>query len=238
MGIRRLTGFGDSELVIKQSTGIYQTKELRLLPYHRQVLQMDSEFEEISFIHIPRNKNDFADALATLVSLIHMPDKEHMPSVTVALQKAPAYGNYVGEVSDELPPIQQPWYQHIKEYLRDGSTPAEASLTEQRRIHRLAMKFYLSGDALYKRDAGLGLLKYLDKDQAQRLMDEIHGGVCGPHMSGLLLVKKILRTGHYWLSLKADCYDHVKRCYQCQIHGNVIHFPPRELHNMCSPWPF
>ena len=128
-------------------------KVLQLLPYHRQVLQMASEFEEKSFLHIPRNRNGFADALATLASLIRISDKEHLPSVTISLHKAPAYGNYAGEVSDELPPIQHPWYQHIKEYLRDESTPAEASPTEKRRIHRLAMKFYLSGDALYKRDA-------------------------------------------------------------------------------------
>lgn len=99
----------------------------------------------------------------------------------------------------------------------------------------MEMKFYWSGDALDKRVAGMGLLRCLDRDQAQRLMNEVYGGVCGPHMSGPLLAKKILWTGHYWLSLKADCDNHVKRCYQCQIHANFIHAPPNELHCMTSP---
>ena len=74
----------------------------------------------------------------------------------------------------------------------------------------MALKFYLTENALYERDVGVGLLRCLDKDQAQRLINEMHGGVCGPHMSGPLLVKKILRIEHYWLSLKVDRDDHVK----------------------------
>ena len=73
----------------------------------------------------------------------------------------------------------------------------------------MAMKFYLSGDAQYKVEASMGLLRCLDSDQAQKLMNEIYGGVCRPHMSGPLLSKKILKTGHYLLSLKANCYLHV-----------------------------
>lgn len=74
----------------------------------------------------------------------------------------------------------------------------------------MVMKFYFSGDALYKRDTGMGLLRCLDKEQAQRLINLIHVGVCVP-----LLAKKILRMSHYWISLKADCDNHVRRCYQC-----------------------
>lgn len=61
----------------------------------------------------------------------------------------------------------------------------------------MAIKIYLSEDALYKKEAGMGLLRCLDQDRAQRLKNEVHGRVCEPHMSRPLLAKKILRTGHY-----------------------------------------
>ena len=30
----------------------------------------------------------------------------------------------------------------------------------------------------------------------------------------------------------------VQRCVECQMHGDLIHVPPSELHTLTSPWPF
>ena len=35
-----------------------------------------------------------------------------------------------------------------------------------------------------------------------------------------------------------DCIQFVRKCHDCQIHGDQIHIPPSELHNLASPWPF
>ncbi|KAL6349854.1 hypothetical protein AAG906_001741 [Vitis piasezkii] len=58
-----------------------------------------------------------------------------------------------------------------------------------------------------------------DHTFANRVMREVHAGVCGPHMIGHMLACKIMRT-------------------ECQIHGDLIHVPPSELHALTSPWPF
>jgi len=34
------------------------------------------------------------------------------------------------------------------------------------------------------------------------------------------------------------CFGFVRRCHQCQIHSDLIHSPPLELHPMSAPWPF
>ena len=73
--------FGDSELVIRQTIGLYSTKELHLLSYHWHVIKMAKEFEDIIFQHIPCNQNDFADTLATLASLIHMSKDKITPVI-------------------------------------------------------------------------------------------------------------------------------------------------------------
>ncbi|RVW59361.1 hypothetical protein CK203_109351 [Vitis vinifera] len=36
-------------------------------------------------------------------------------------------------------------------------------------------------------------------------MREVHAGVCGPHMGGNMLARKIMRTGYFWLTMETDC---------------------------------
>ncbi|XP_049361531.1 uncharacterized protein LOC125826255 [Solanum verrucosum] len=38
--------------------------------------------------------------------------------------------------------------------------------------------------------------------------------------------------------MERDCFRFVKKYHQCQIHGDLIHSPPSELHLMAAPWPF
>ena len=70
------------------------------------------------------------------------------------------------------------------------------------------------------------------------VMKEVHAGSCGPHMNGKVLSAKIRRQGYYWDSMDQDCIQLVRKCHDCQIHGDQVHIPPSELHNLTSPWPF
>ena len=37
--------------------------------------------------------------------------------------------------------------------------------------------------------------------------------------------------------MEANCVAHVRKCHQCQVHGDLKHMPPMPLHTMTSPWP-
>ncbi|RVW20699.1 Retrovirus-related Pol polyprotein from transposon 297 [Vitis vinifera] len=89
-----------------------------------------------------------------------------------------------------------------------------------------------------ERSADGMLLLCLDRASADRVMREVHSGVCGPHMGGHMLARKIMRTGYFWLTMETDCCQFVQKCPECQIHGDLIHAPPSELHALTSPWPF
>jgi hypothetical protein len=78
----------------------------------------------------------------------------------------------------------------------------------------------------------------LEAADATEIMKELHEGTCGPHMSGHALSRKIIRTGYYWMTMESDCAKYVQRCHKCQIHGDVLRAPPKELQVMTSPWPF
>ena len=53
-----------------------------------------------------------------------------------------------------------------------------------------------------------------------------------------MLARKIMRTGYFWLTMETDCCQLVHKCLECQMHGDLIHVPPFELHALTSPWPF
>ena len=79
------------------------------------------------------------------------------------------------------------------------------------------------------------LLLCLDRAFADRVMREVHAGVCSPHMRGHMLVCKIMKTSYFWLTMEINCCQFVQICLEYQIHGDLIHAPPLELHALTSP---
>ncbi|KAL6312332.1 hypothetical protein AAG906_008056 [Vitis piasezkii] len=51
------------------------------------------------------------------------------------------------------------------------------------------------------------------------------------------------QTTTFWCSCtfgvtSENSWDTLLRCQECQMHGDLIHVPPSELHALASPWPF
>jgi len=70
---RNIFVFGDSELVIKQVEGAYQTKDVRMRAYRNLVLDMLEKFQAYSFTIKTRDQNSIADSLAVSASLFVIP---------------------------------------------------------------------------------------------------------------------------------------------------------------------
>ena len=109
---------------------------------------------------------------------------------------------------------------------------------EHRSIRIMAMQYILYGGQLYRRSYDGIHLHCLKKEEPDRVMEEVHQGIYGPHMNGRMLAKKILRMRYYWNTMKIDCVDFVKSFHDCQTHENLNHVPPSKLYSMTSPWPF
>ena len=109
MNIQHLEVFGDSALIIYQVSGGWQTKDPKLIPYHDYLENLYKKFQTISFDHLPRSKNQFADALATLASMVQISDK--VKPLMIEVHDEPAHCMEIGE--DE-----KPWYYDIKNYLQ------------------------------------------------------------------------------------------------------------------------
>ncbi|XP_070002048.1 uncharacterized protein [Nicotiana sylvestris] len=73
------------------------------------------KFRSIEFRNIPRIHNEVADALATLASMLHHPDKTYVDPLHIQVRDRHAYCNVVEEELDS-----EPWFHDIREYIRMG----------------------------------------------------------------------------------------------------------------------
>ena len=72
LGVRQLKIHGDSNLVIQQTQGIWRTRDEKLKPYHAYLDLLVVKYDELRYTHLPRAKNQSADVLATLASVIEI----------------------------------------------------------------------------------------------------------------------------------------------------------------------
>ena len=82
----------------------------------------------------------------------------------------------------------------------------------------MACQFFLSGEALYKRNHDSTLLRCVDAYKANHLMEEMHEGLLGAHASRPLLAHKIMKVDYNWLTMEGDCIKHVRTCHHCQVY--------------------
>jgi len=143
----------------------------------------------------------------------------------------PAYCSFIEEESDD-----KPWYFDIKQYLKEREYPEGASENDKRMLRRLAMKFILNGEILYKRNHDMVLLRCVDTKEAELILKEVHEGTFGTYMNGHSMARKILRAG--WLTIENDCCIHVRKCLKCQKYANNINVSPTTLNVFSAPWPF
>ncbi|XP_070056966.1 uncharacterized protein [Nicotiana tomentosiformis] len=177
--------------------------------------------------------NKLVDVLATLASMLPYSGNTHIEPLEIQLRDQHGYCNTI-----EVEPDGEPWYRDIKQFLKTREYPKHANMDQNITIRRLSNGFLLSGEILYKRTPNLNLLRCVDAKEAEMIMKEVHSRVCGLHMNGYVLAKKILLAGYYWLTMERDCFRFVRKCHQCQIHSDLIHSPPLELYPMSAPSPF
>lgn len=70
---KRISVYGDSELIIKQVNGEYQAKHPRMRAYHSAVLDILRMFPDYTLTAIPRAQNVIADSLTTAASNLKIP---------------------------------------------------------------------------------------------------------------------------------------------------------------------
>nr|KYP46776.1 Uncharacterized protein Mb2253c family [Cajanus cajan] len=172
MGAINLSARSDSQLVTGQVAGTFQAKDPQLAKYLEKVKVMSADFTKFSLNHVPREQNSTKKPRATR-SVIQ--ETLAQPSINEPQES-------VLFIQEELDSWMGPYIAYLTrgELLEDKR---EASL-----VQRESSRFVVINERLYRRGFSTPLLKCLTTSQAQRVMDEVHGGMCGSHIGGQALV--------------------------------------------------
>ncbi|GKV31554.1 hypothetical protein SLEP1_g40233 [Rubroshorea leprosula] len=187
-----------ASLIICQRNGNWQTKDPKLIPYHQYLETLIKKFRFISLNHMPRAKNQFADALTSLASMIQISNDDVIKPLRIEISQEPAH-------CMEIKVDDKPWFHDIKQFLQNGEYPLHASKVNKNTIRKSVASYFLSENTLHKRSTDMTLLRCVDETEAKQVMIEVHEGICGTHANGRMLVRKILRAGYYWLTMEHDC---------------------------------
>ncbi|PKI72110.1 hypothetical protein CRG98_007497 [Punica granatum] len=217
--VKELEVFGDSMLTIFQTLKQWKIKDPKLALYHEYLMELTENFENISFTYTPRMKN-------------HITKENLIEPLEFEIAKGLAHYDMIEAVDGK------PWYADIKHLLQTGQFLAFTDRHDRRTLRRITTHFFLSGETLYRHSFDTTLLRRVDENKAQRIMEEVHEGNCGPHMNGLMLAKKLMRLGYFWSTMETDCVKHVWHCHLCQVYANQIKALPNELHPLAALWPF
>ena len=98
-------------------------------------------------------------------------------------------------MSTQIGPEEKLCFYDIQKFIEEKKYPEEANSKEKYALRVLARNYVSHDGVLYKRMMNGIQLRCLKKDKADEVMREIHVGVCGSHMNGIILAKKIVRQG-------------------------------------------
>ncbi|GKV29326.1 hypothetical protein SLEP1_g38263 [Rubroshorea leprosula] len=232
--VQSIQVFSDSQLVVGQVNGNCEIRDPQLARYASVVNRLKSRFASFQIDKIPRADNQRADQLSKLAS-----SQETNPhrSTIVEVLDALSYTDFIVECQLlSTNPSSPSWTTPLINYLQSGELPEDpsaAKLTKRRAAH-----FTLLDNRLYKRAASMPLLRCLTPYEAEYVVREVHEGVCGTHIGGRTLARKLLRQGYYWPTMVEDAQNYVKKCPTCQFNADDIHMPGEMLSSLSSPWPF
>ncbi|KAK9697961.1 hypothetical protein RND81_08G073100 [Saponaria officinalis] len=143
-------------------------------------------------MHLPREENEFADALAKLSSLVNIHPYMDTLSFLVERRSEPAY---INTITNDEENQDEPWYQAILKFKTNDKYPPNTDKHGKRAIWLLASQFVLEMGQLLKKTPQGTLLVCVDYKKGQEIIAQVHDGECCPHMNARVLCKQILRLG-------------------------------------------
>lgn len=71
-------------------------------------------------------------------------------------------------------------------------------------------------DVIFRINYDYVLLRWIEKAEAEKVLQELHNGPVAGHYVGDVIAHKILRACYYWPTLFKDAHNYVRKCQVCQ----------------------
>ncbi|XP_062100048.1 uncharacterized protein LOC133805917 [Humulus lupulus] len=166
MGIQRLNVRGDSQLMIEQVAGNFDTKAPHLASLLQKVTDLRSHFHQFELIQVPREQNQKADALAKLASAGGC-TRQSSISISRSSKDMEVYST-----SSE----PECWMDPIIRYLSTSELPPNPKDAKLMRLR--AQRYSIIHGTLYRKSFNSPYLRCLRPSEAKKLLEEIHEGTC------------------------------------------------------------
>jgi hypothetical protein len=115
------------------------------------------------------------------------------------------------------PPLAQcPWYKYVIYFMQELRPPDGLQRNKARALKLKAVRHFLVDQMLYWKDPLGVLLKCMNPQEAEMIVAEFQGGLCGGHHFWKATAQKILRAGYYWPTMFTDVCKRVIACIKCQ----------------------
>ncbi|XP_022740577.1 uncharacterized protein LOC111292444 [Durio zibethinus] len=95
----------DLTLVIYQLKNEWETRDSKLIPYHKYILELCKQFESIKFKHLPCEDNQIVNALATLAAMVQLGNIAEIQPIKLDVRDMPVHCANLEEEKDG-----NPWY--------------------------------------------------------------------------------------------------------------------------------
>lgn len=169
MNITDLRAKSDSQLVINQVLGEFQTKDPQLVKYLERVRNLATYFNSFQLTYVPREQNARADLLSKLASTKKPGSNRTFIHETIANP----------DINEE--PIlmiikEEDWRAPIIRYLQRDELPAARE--EAYKLKKMVTWYSMLGDRLYKRGFSGPLMLFVSQEEAKGILEEIHEGSC------------------------------------------------------------
>ncbi|XP_016496916.2 uncharacterized protein LOC107815798 [Nicotiana tabacum] len=93
--VEELSIMGDSNLIILQAQGEWETQNVKLILYRQYVEYLSKRFKSVEFRYIPRFHNELVDALATLASMLPYTGNVHIDPLEIQIPQRHGYCSVV-----------------------------------------------------------------------------------------------------------------------------------------------
>ena len=106
-------------------------------PYQAYLERVCQKFTKIEYIYVPRSQNQFADALATLTSLVQIPKNTFIRPIEIKRREVLAHEREVYVLDNEIND-RKPWYYDIRNFVEDRVYPEGVNRKDRRALRLLA----------------------------------------------------------------------------------------------------
>ena len=152
-------------------------------------------FDKIEYTIILRAQNQFVDALTTLASMVEIPEGVWTRPLEIEQSYKKVHKRKTKASVMTVEEEKVPWYYDIMRFLELRVYLDSTNKRERRSIRMMTTQYILCGGQLYRRSYDGIHLHCLKNKETEKVMEEVHQGICSPHMNGRMLAKKILRKG-------------------------------------------